>query len=69
MVCGLSSRDVRTSQGTFISRGSDPQGVLAWVEEKAAQVTGLPVNYGEVRTLATPLSALFSPVFSGASLA
>eukprot|EP00884_Botryococcus_braunii_P006138 jgi/Botrbrau1/15525/Bobra.0123s0001.1 len=42
-----SSRDVRTSQGTFLSRGSDPHGVLAWVEEKVAQLTGLPSAYGE----------------------
>ena len=42
-------RDVRTSQGTFISRYDDPAGVLAWVEEKAAQLTGTPVSHGEVR--------------------
>ena len=42
-------RDVRTSQGTFMTRREDPDGVLAWMEEKAAQVTGLPVYHGEVR--------------------
>ena len=41
-------RNVRTSQGTFMSRHDDPAGVIAWVEEKAAQVTGLPVSHGEV---------------------
>ncbi|KAK9841956.1 hypothetical protein WJX81_000879 [Elliptochloris bilobata] len=40
-------RDVRTSQGTFISRYDDPAGVLAWVEEKAAQLTSTPVSHGE----------------------
>ena len=45
------SRDVRTSQGTFMSRHDDPQGVISWIEEKAAQVTGLPVSHGEVRWL------------------
>ncbi len=48
MVC---CRNVRTSQGTFMSRKDDPAGVIAWVEEKAAQVTGLPVSHGEVCTL------------------
>ena len=43
------SRDVRTSQGTFMTRHDDPQGVISWIEEKAAQVTGLPVSHGEVR--------------------
>ena len=41
-------RDVRTSQGTFMSRHDDPQGVISWIEEKAAQLTGLPVSHGEV---------------------
>ena len=43
-------RDVRTSQGTFMTRMDDPDGVLAWIEEKAAQVTGIPVSHGEVST-------------------
>ena len=43
------SRDVRTSQGTFMSRHDDPEGVISWIEEKAAQLTGLPVSHGEVR--------------------
>lgn len=41
-------RDVRTSQGTFVSRAEDPDGVLAWVEEKTAQITGIPSGHGEV---------------------
>ena len=44
----LSHRDVRTSQGTFVSRDEDKEGVLAWIEDKIAQVTGLPVGHGEV---------------------
>jgi hypothetical protein len=31
-----------------MTRRDDPDGVLAWMEEKAAQVTGLPVYHGEV---------------------
>ncbi len=46
---GAARRDVRTSQGTFISRYDDPAGVLAWVEEKAAQLTSTPVSHGEAR--------------------
>lgn len=41
-------RDVRTSQGTFISRNEDKEGVLAWIEDKIASLTGLPVAHGEV---------------------
>lgn len=41
------TENVRTSQGTFMSRHDDKAGVIAWVEEKAAQVTGLPVSHGE----------------------
>lgn len=40
-------RDVRTSQGTFISRNEDKEGVLAWIEDKIASLTGLPVAHGE----------------------
>ena len=45
----LLHRDVRTSQGTFISRNEDKEGVLAWIEDRLAQLTGLPANHGEVR--------------------
>ncbi len=45
----LLHRDVRTSQGTFISRSEDKEGVLAWIEDRLAQLTGLPANHGEVR--------------------
>ncbi len=54
------SRDVRTSQGTFMSRHDDPEGVISWIEEKAAQLTGLPVSHGEVGHLAMHSSALQS---------
>ncbi len=47
--CVLLHRDVRTSQGTFISRNEDKEGVLAWIEDRLAQLTGLPGNHGEVR--------------------
>ena len=51
--CGC--RNVRTSQGTFIARHEDKQGVLAWIEDRLAQLTGLPANHGEVRlTLLLP---------------
>ena len=42
-------RNVRTSQGTFISRNEDKDGVLAWIEDKLALLTGLPADHGEVR--------------------
>jgi prolyl 4-hydroxylase len=35
---------VRTSSGTFMSRGEDPEGVLAWIEDKLAAVTMIPVG-------------------------
>ena len=41
-------RNVRTSQGTFIARDEDKAGVLAWIEDKLALLTGLPANHGEV---------------------
>ncbi len=31
-----STRDVRTSSGTFLSRGEDPAGVLAYIEVRGA---------------------------------
>ena len=46
--CAALCRDVRTSQGTFVSRDEDQDGVLAWVEEKTAQITGIPSGHGEV---------------------
>ena len=42
-------RNVRTSQGTFISSHEDGEGVLAWIENRLSQLTGLPVDHGEVR--------------------
>ncbi|KAL3140676.1 hypothetical protein ABBQ32_005240 [Trebouxia sp. C0010 RCD-2024] len=42
-----STKNVRTSQGTFIGREDDKQGVLAWIEDRLAQLTGLPANHGE----------------------
>lgn len=41
------TKDVRTSLGTFLSRGEDPEGVLAWLEDKIAVVTGIPAGHGE----------------------
>ncbi len=41
-------RNVRTSQGTFISRHEDQDGVLAWVEDKIALLSGIPAGHGEV---------------------
>jgi prolyl 4-hydroxylase len=42
-----STREIRTSQGTFLSRGNDPDGVLAYIEDKIAVVTGIPAGHGE----------------------
>ena len=44
------TRNVRTSQGTFLSSRNDPTGVLSWIEERIAQVTGVPASHGEVCT-------------------
>jgi prolyl 4-hydroxylase len=40
-------QQARTSQGTFLSREDDPSGAVAWLEEKIAAVTFLPVSHGE----------------------
>lgn len=42
-----STREIRTSQGTFLSRGQDPDGILAYIEDKIAVVTGIPAGHGE----------------------
>lgn len=42
-------RNVRTSQGTFVSRHDDPAGVLAWIEDKIAMLAGIHQGHGEVR--------------------
>ena len=39
-----------------MTRNDDPDGVLAWIEEKTAQVTGIPVAHGEVRVTLWPPS-------------
>lgn len=31
------TKDVRTSQGTFLTRDNDPAGVLAWIEDKIGE--------------------------------
>lgn len=38
------TRDIRTSSGTFMSRHEDPDGVLAFIEDKIAMVTMVPVG-------------------------
>eukprot|EP01024_Parvocaulis_polyphysoides_P024643 TRINITY_DN2252_c0_g2_i1.p1 TRINITY_DN2252_c0_g2~~TRINITY_DN2252_c0_g2_i1.p1 ORF type:complete len:324 (-),score=54.98 TRINITY_DN2252_c0_g2_i1:443-1414(-) len=43
----LSNQQIRTSQGCFVSRRDDPDGVLAWVEERISQITMVPVGHGE----------------------
>jgi len=42
-----STREIRTSQGTFLGRNDDPEGVLAWIEDKIAVLTGIPAGHGE----------------------
>lgn len=42
-----STREIRTSQGTFMSRSDDPDGILAWIEDKIAVLTGIPAGHGE----------------------
>uniref|UniRef100_A0A061R8P5 procollagen-proline 4-dioxygenase n=1 Tax=Tetraselmis sp. GSL018 TaxID=582737 RepID=A0A061R8P5_9CHLO len=41
------TRDIRTSSGTFLSRGQDPKGVLAEVEDRIAAWTSVPAGHGE----------------------
>jgi len=41
------AQQTRTSQGTFLSSADDPGGIVAWLEEKIAAVTLLPVSHGE----------------------
>ena len=38
------------SSGTFLSAKQDKTGTLAWVEEKMARATMVPVSHGEVFT-------------------
>lgn len=42
-----STQEIRTSQGTFMGRNDDPEGVLAWIEDKIAVLTGIPAGHGE----------------------
>ena len=42
-----STKEIRTSQGTFLARGDDEDGVLAWIEDKIAVLTGIPAGHGE----------------------
>lgn len=46
---GDPSQQTRTSTGTFLSSGQDPDGVLSWVEERISAATLLPAQNGEVR--------------------
>jgi hypothetical protein len=39
--------DIRTSQGTFLTRGDDKEGVLDYLEKRIADVTMLPQRHGE----------------------
>lgn len=41
------TKNIRTSQGTFMGRSDDPDGILAWVEDKIAALTGIPASQGE----------------------
>jgi prolyl 4-hydroxylase len=42
-----STREIRTSQGTFLSRSMDEAGILAYIEDKIAVMTGIPSGHGE----------------------
>lgn len=41
------TKDIRTSSGTFLNSAADPSGALRWVEEKMAKATMVPVEHGE----------------------
>lgn len=38
---------VRTSSGTFLKPEVDPSGAIAWLDERIAQVTGIPTSHFE----------------------
>ncbi|KAL3813660.1 hypothetical protein ACJIZ3_014928 [Penstemon smallii] len=42
-----STKEIRTSSGTFISSSEDKTGILDQIEEKIAKATMIPKNYGE----------------------
>ncbi|GBG85197.1 hypothetical protein CBR_g39762 [Chara braunii] len=42
-----STKNIRTSSGTFLSSSEDSSGALAWVERRIAEVVHLPVVHGE----------------------
>lgn len=44
---GDASQQTRTSKGTFLSTAQDPDGVLAWLEERIAAITLLPRENAE----------------------
>jgi len=39
--------DVRTSQGTFVTRRDDPDGALEYLEKRIAEATFMPPHHGE----------------------
>lgn len=41
------TKDIRTSQGTFVTGGDDPEGVIRWLEKRIADVTMVPSHHGE----------------------
>jgi len=41
------NQQTRTSTGTFLSTSQDPDGVLAWIEERIAAITLIPRENGE----------------------
>eukprot|EP00250_Pteridium_aquilinum_P015256 c22478_g1_i2 orf=577-1461(+) len=41
------TKDTRTSSGTFLTAKQEKTGSLAWVEEKMARATMIPVSHGE----------------------
>jgi prolyl 4-hydroxylase len=43
-----STKDIRTSSGTFLRANEDKTGALDWVEERMARATMIPRAHGEV---------------------
>ncbi len=58
------NRNIRTSSGTFLSAADDRQGVLRFIEEKIALLTGLPASHGEVCQSACRHYAFICTIFS-----
>ena len=47
MATNRDTKNIRTSQGTFLSSAQDKGGVLRAIEKRIAEVVGVTVDHGE----------------------